>query len=103
VPVGLLSYLGFCEQPGGDATCALSVHVRHALRGLGIGRALLERAIAAGPMLGFERYAAYVRSDNAAGLALFRGLAFRAWGCLPGVLQSAGQRLDVLLFGIQLA
>lgn len=102
VTAGLLSFLGCSDQPGGDAACMLSVHVRQAQRGRGLGRALVERAIAAAPMLGYDRYAACVRSDDAAALALFRGLGFHTWGCLPGVLQSAGQRFDVLVFGIEL-
>jgi len=98
-PAALLSFLGFHDRPWCHATSEIGIHVRHRLRGQGIGRRLLKHAIDAAPMLRFDRYVAAVRSDNAASLNLFRSLGFARWGRLPGVAQCADLRHDLLLFG----
>jgi L-amino acid N-acyltransferase YncA len=99
-PGAVLSFIGFHERPWCQSASELSIHVRHGLRGRGIGRLLLQRAIAAAPALRFDRYVACIRSDSAASQALFRGCGFSRWGCLPGVMKSRSRRFDLLMYGL---
>jgi phosphinothricin acetyltransferase len=101
-PVGLLSFLGFTDRPGCYATAELSIHIRRGDRSRGIGRALVMRAVASAAMLGYDRYVALIRRDNKASLGLFRRCGFRLWGRMHGVMQAAGKRHDLLVFGIEL-
>src|SRR5688500_16422462 len=86
-PAALLSFIGFHDRPWCQATAEIAIHVRHALRGQGLGRVLLQRGIAAAPALRYDRYVACIRSDNTASQALFRNCGFEHWGCLLGVMQ----------------
>jgi phosphinothricin acetyltransferase len=101
-PAGLLSFIGFHDRPGGEATSELAIHMRHGWRARGIGRSLLQLAINAAPMLGFDRYVAYIRSDNVRSQRLFRGHGFNLWGRMPGVLYVGDQRHDFLVLGMEL-
>lgn len=101
-PAALLSFIGFHDRPWCHAAAELAIHVRHALRGRGLGRVLLQRAIAAAPALRYDRYVACIRSDNAASAALFTSCGFERWGCVLGVMQTPGKRFDMDLYGLEM-
>ena len=100
--VGWLSFLGFCDRPGCEATAELGIRVHHDMRGQGIGRQLVSRAIASAPGLGFDRLIADIHAENDASLALFRGQGFEEWGRKRGVMKIKGRRLDCLVLGLEL-
>lgn len=102
-PAALLSFIGFHDRPWCHATAEIAIHVRHGLRGQGVGRVLLQRAIAAAPALRYDRYVACIRSDNAASQALFARCGFERWGCLLGVMQTRCRRFDMHLYGLMIA
>jgi L-amino acid N-acyltransferase YncA len=65
----------------------------------GIGRRLLEKAIAAAPSLGLENLLAFVFSHNAASIGLFTRFGFAPWGHLPAVAELEGDRVDLTILG----
>lgn len=101
-PAALLSFLGLSERPWCHASVELAIHVRHGLRGVGIGRVLIERAVAVAPILGYDRYVACIRSDNLQSKRLFLSCGFVPWGSMPGVMQCMGRRFDLDVYGLVL-
>jgi ribosomal protein S18 acetylase RimI-like enzyme len=73
--------IGWCEVrreqlPGREHSGVLGVGVRAPFRGAGLGRRLMEIALAAAWLRGFARIELWVRSPNAAAIGLYRKLGF---------------------------
>ncbi|MCA9661656.1 MAG: ribosomal protein S18-alanine N-acetyltransferase [Myxococcales bacterium] len=89
------TWLDVAQGPGGevlaflcawrilDACHLLRIATREAARGQGIGRALVERLIAAATAVGCTHIELEVASRNAGALALYRGLGFAEVGRRP--------------------
>lgn len=94
--------VGFCElhlrsplpslAHGGELT--LGVVATH--RGLGLGRRLIEAAIAAGWAYGFDRIGLLCRDDNVNAIALYEKVGFRIEGRIARDLKIDGQFYDGL-------
>jgi RimJ/RimL family protein N-acetyltransferase len=81
----------------------LGVSVARAWRGQGVGRALMESAIAAArtsPEL--ARLSLRVFSSNAPALRLYESLGFKVEGRRPGHLRVRGREDDLILMGLPL-
>ncbi|WP_431270575.1 GNAT family N-acetyltransferase [Dankookia sp. P2] len=79
------------------------VYVREAARGQGIGRAMLEGAIAAARGAGLETLLLTVSVEAPAAQALYRGLGFRAYGTEPrGLRLGPGHYVDEVLMALDL-
>jgi ribosomal protein S18 acetylase RimI-like enzyme len=73
--------IGWCEVrrellPGREHSGVLGVGLRPPFRGAGLGRRLMECAIASAWQRGFTRIELWVRSPNAAAIALYGKLGF---------------------------
>ncbi|WKB51727.1 GNAT family N-acetyltransferase [Eleftheria terrae] len=101
--VGWLSFLGYFDRPGCEATAELSVYVAPAWQGRGIGRQLVDRAVQRAPACGYRRLLAQIWSDNHASLGLFARAGFVLWGRLPGAVRIGERRCDMVLLGHELA
>jgi len=101
-PVAMLSFIGYADRPGCRHSAELGISVRSELRGAGLGRWLVSRAIEHAPSLGLDRLLAYITGDNHASLSLFFGRGFREWGRLPGVTHEGGRRHDIVVLGMEL-
>lgn len=97
--VGWLSFQSFYGRPAYRATAEISVYVAPGHHRAGVGRALLSRAIAAGPGLGLRTLLGFVFAHNAPSLGLFEGLGFRRWALLPGVAEIEGVERDLVIVG----
>lgn len=101
-PVGWLSLLGFGDRPG--CTCAgeVSIYIASAWQRRGVGRTLLQHAMAEAPHWGIDRLMAFIWHDNAASRGLFSQHGFRAWGSLPGIVWADARSRDMLILGREL-
>ena len=97
--VGWLSFQSFYGRPAYQATAEVSVYVAPGHQGKGIGRALLEKAVAAGPGLGLRTLLGFIFGHNAPSLGLFERLGFQRWGVLPRVAELDGVERDLVIVG----
>jgi ribosomal protein S18 acetylase RimI-like enzyme len=79
---GLLGYVMVLFSRGTSLARLYSIAVNETARGLGIGRELVRAAADAASRNGCADLRLEVRRDNAASLALFRGMGFREFGTI---------------------
>jgi len=80
----------------------IGMMVRPEARGQGIGRTLLEAAIAEARRAGLETMTLTVTAGNASAVALYQGSGFVAWGTLPRALKIGVQYHDKLHMALDL-
>jgi L-amino acid N-acyltransferase YncA len=77
---GAIGYLGFFhfmnERPGYFITADLAIYLHPRYQRRGLGRFLLEQAIARAPGLGIETLTATIFASNTASLQLFEAMGF---------------------------
>jgi phosphinothricin acetyltransferase len=103
VVVGWLSFSDYYGRPAYRTTVEVGLYLAPEAQGRGLGRALLEHAIAAAPELGIRSLLWITFADNAASIALAEGRGFARWGLLPRVTELDGERRDVAILGLELA
>jgi len=101
--VGWISLSMFYARPAWDPTVEVSFYVDPTHQRQGVGRALLNHAVAAAPGLGICTMIAVVFAHNVASVALLKSADFQPWGRLPGVTHMPEGRRDVLFLGLELA
>lgn len=97
--------VGWCEVrrdilPGREHGGTLGVGVRAPYRRRGLGRALMQAAIAAAWQRGFARIELWVRSPNAAAIALYASLGFSEEGRRRDVVRMDGASEDEILMAL---
>src|SRR5918992_5918867 len=97
--IGWLSFQSFYGRPAYRATAEVSVYVAPGHQGKGIGRTLLEKAVAAAPGLELRTLLGFVFGHNAPSLGLFERLGFQRWGLLPRVAELDGVERDLVIVG----
>jgi len=100
VVVGWLGFQSFYGRPAYDATVELSIYVDPGYRRKGIGRLLLEWAIAQSPALGIKTLLGFIFASNQPSLALFEQFGFQRWGYLPGVAEFDTGTKDLVILGL---
>lgn len=101
--VGWLSVRSFYGRPAYRATAEISVYVAPGHRRAGVARALLARAIDAGPRLRLRTLLGFIFAHNAPSLGLFEGFGFQRWALLPRVADLDGVERDLVIVGRRLA
>ena len=90
--------LGPFRRGEGYASCAeAAVYVAAAMRGRGLGGALLDALVRRGRRRGFAALIACVGADNGGSLALFQRGGFAEAGRLPGIGRKFGRALDLVI------
>ncbi len=97
--VGWLSFQSFYGRPAYHATAELSVYVAPAYQRRGIGRELLQKAIASSPSLGLRTLLGFIFGHNEPSLRLFESFGFERWGLLPKVAELDGLERDLVIVG----
>lgn len=97
--VGWLSFQSFYGRPAYFRTAEISIYVARFYRRRGIGRQLLQDAIARSPDLDLSVLLGFIFAHNQPSLTLFRGLGFQQWGYLPKVAQLDGVERDLAILG----
>ena len=95
--VGWGSLNGFNPRPAYRHVADFSVYVAREARGMGVGRALLERIISTARELEYHKLVLAAFPWNEAGLALYRRMGFREVGTYREQGQLDGRWVDVVL------
>ena len=98
---GWLSFKEFLPRCAYRGTVELSLYVSEQFRRRGIGKRLLQEAIARGRELGMHSFVGLIFGHNEPSIALFRAAGFERWGLLPGVARIDQTPLDLTIFGRQ--
>jgi L-amino acid N-acyltransferase YncA len=97
--VGWLSFREFLPRCAYRGTVEISVYVGEKFRRRGVGKRLLQEAIAHGPQLGIHSLVGLIFGHNQPSIALFRAAGFERWGLLPGVARVDETPRDLTIFG----
>jgi phosphinothricin acetyltransferase len=96
---GWLTIKPFIPRCAYNGTVELSVYVDQRFRRRGVGRTLLEEAIARAPQLEITAMVGLIFSHNEPSLRLFEQLGFARWGHLPRVALLDGVNRDLTIMG----
>ena len=96
---GWLSFREFLPRCAYRDTVEFSVYVSEQFRRRGVGRKLLQEAIARGPQLGMHSLVGLIFGHNEPSIAPFRLAGFERWGLLPGVARVDEIPRDLTIFG----
>lgn len=100
--VAWLSFSSFYGRPAYQGTAELSIYIKEANRGRGIGKILLQKAIETAPCIGIENLLAFIFAHNKPSLALFNKFNFERWAYLPGVANLDGIYRDLVILGYKI-
>ena len=75
------------------------MYVRHDMRGVGVGKILLQYMLEQAPSLGIRNILAVIFGHNHASIRLFHTLGFQEWGRLPRVCDLETQEADIVILG----
>jgi phosphinothricin acetyltransferase len=94
-----LSFHPFIARCAYRGTAEISVYVNAKFRLLGVGRALLEKAIAHSPSLEINALVGCIFGHNEPSLRLFERLGFECWGFLPRIARVDDVERDLVMVG----
>lgn len=101
--VAWLSFDTFFARAAYDGTAMIAIYVAESRRRGGLGRQLLERAIAQAPQLGLHSLIGYIFAHNDPSLRLFAAFGFERWAHLPRVARLDGIERDLIIVGKRVA
>ena len=96
---GWLSFHPFIPRCAYRGTAEISVYVGEQFRRLGVGRALLEKAIAHSPRLEISALVGCIFGHNEPSLRLFGRMGFEHWGLLPRIARVDEIERDLVMVG----
>ena len=96
---GWLSFHSYIRRPAYRRTGEVSVYVNETFRRRGVGKTLLERAIAVAPSLQLSALVGCIFGNNEASLRLFERAGFERWGVLPRIAHVEGVARDLAIVG----
>jgi L-amino acid N-acyltransferase YncA len=96
---GWLSFHPFIPRGAYRGTAEISVYVGGNFRRLGVGRALLEKAIAHSPRLELTALVGCIFGHNEPSLRLFGRFGFERWGFLPRIARVDEIERDLVMVG----
>jgi L-amino acid N-acyltransferase YncA len=100
---GWLSFQPFKKRSAYRGTAEIGVYVHEQFRRAGVGRTLLELAIARAPGLRLSALVGSIFAHNEASVCLFEQAGFERWGVLPRVAKVDGVEHDVVIVGRRVA
>jgi L-amino acid N-acyltransferase YncA len=100
--IGWLSFSDFYGRPAYGASVEVSIYLAASARGQGLGRTLLERAIARAPDYGVKTLLGFIFGHNLPSLGLFEKHGFERWGNLPRVAVLDGVERDLVIVGLRI-
>jgi phosphinothricin acetyltransferase len=96
---GWLSFHPYIRRPAYRRTGEVSIYVRETFRRGGVGRTLLEKAIAVAPSLQLSALVGCIFGHNEPSLRLFERAGFERWGVLPRIAQVESLERDLVIVG----
>ncbi len=101
--LGWLSYSDFYGRPAYNGTAELSIYLHQAARGRGLGRYLLQQALAYAPQIQVHTLLGFIFGHNQPSLNLFYQAGFEKWAELPRVARLDQDECDLLILGKRIA
>jgi phosphinothricin acetyltransferase len=101
--VAWLSFDTFYARAAYDGTAMIAIYVAAAQRRHGLGRALLQTALARAPQLGLHTLLGYIFGHNEPSLRLFATQGFARWAHLPRIAVLDGVERDLIIVGRRVA
>lgn len=98
-----MSFDTFNVRAAYDGTVMVAIYVAETHRRRGLGRRLLDEAIARAPGLGLHTLLGYIFAHNAPSLALFESHGFARWAHLPRIAVLDGVDRDLIIVGRRVA
>jgi len=96
---GWFSFHPFIKRAAYRGTAEISVYVSEKFRRVGLGKALLEKAMASSPGLKLHALVGYIFDHNEPSVRLFEQMGFERWGFLPRVALVDGVERGVVVMG----
>lgn len=100
--IAWLGFQSFYGRPAYETTAELSIYVSPDYRHKGLGKLLLQRAIAHSPGYGIKTLLGFIFAENQPSLHLFEQLGFQRWGYLPKVAEFGTIERDLVIMGLRL-
>jgi L-amino acid N-acyltransferase YncA len=97
--IGWLDFKKFLPRCAYRGTAEISVYVDQKFRRQGVGRRLLEQAIARSLSLEITAMVGLIFAHNDPSLKLFEQLGFERWGLLPRIARLDGNERDLVIMG----
>lgn len=98
-----LSFDTFYPRAAYDGTAMIAIYVAPTHRRHGLGRRLLQEAVARAPGLGLHTLLGYIFGHNEPSLRLFAAHGFERWAHLPRVAVLDGVERDLIIVGRRVA
>jgi phosphinothricin acetyltransferase len=77
----------------------VSIYIAPNYQGKGLGKKLLDQAIASCPKLDISKLVGFVFAHNAASCSLFKSFGFEEWGFLPQIAELDEREQSLIIFG----
>ncbi|MEI6328708.1 MAG: N-acetyltransferase family protein [Pseudanabaena sp. ELA645] len=100
--MGWLSLQMFYGRPAYHKTAEVSIYIAPNHQGKGLGKKLLDQAIASCPKLDISKLVGFVFAHNTASCRLFKSFGFEEWGFLPQIAELDGLEQSLIIFGKKL-
>ena len=97
--LGWLSFSDFYGRPAYSGTAELSIYLHEDARGKGLGKYLLQEAIAFAPHVNVHTLLGFIFGHNTPSLNLFAAFNFQIWANMPRVATLDGIERDLIIFG----
>jgi L-amino acid N-acyltransferase YncA len=96
---GWMSFNSFYGRPAYSGTVEVSIYLEEKIRGKGLGKACLHKAIGDAPQMKIHTLLGFIFGHNEASLNLFYQFKFEKWAHLPGVANMDGVMRDLIILG----
>src|SRR6185437_13877237 len=93
------SFQSFYGRPAYNGTAEVSIYITTAAQGKGLGKILLEKALAECLKLDIKNLLGFIFGHNLPSIHLFKKYGFEPWGHLPGVAVLDGVERDLVIMG----
>ena len=97
--VGWVSFESFYGRPAYDHTAEISIYIDQGSCSKGLGRKLLEEALAMTGDLDIKTVVGYIFSHNEPSIRLFKKFGFDEWGRLPDIAEMDGKEYSLSILG----
>ena len=98
-----LSFDAFHPRAAYNGTAMIALYVAASHQRRGLGRQLLQAAIANAPTMSIHTLLGYIFAHNEPSLRLFESHGFTRWGHLPRVAVLDGMERDLVIVGLRVA
>lgn len=100
--IGWLSFQPFYGRPAYHSTAEISIYVAAEYQHRGVGKQLLQQAIAYSRAIEINTLLGFIFAHNEPSLKLFEKFNFSEWGYLPRVAELDGIERDVAILGLRI-